>query len=156
MDLKGIAAIVTGGASGLGGATAERLARAGAKVTIFDLNADLGRSIAAKIGGHFVRVDVVDEADVEAGVEEAEGVNGKARILVNCAGIARQNKVIGGDGKAAPLADFAKIVSINLIGTFAVLSKFAARLHFLQKHRRVRPVEQNALDLARMVRLVGR
>ena len=148
MDLKGIAAIVTGGASGLGGATAERLARAGAKVTIFDLNADLGRSIAAKIGGHFVRVDVVDEADVEAGVEEAEGVNGKARILVNCAGIARQNKVIGGDGKAAPLADFAKIVSINLIGTFAVLSKFAARLQDAERIGEERAVIINTASIA--------
>lgn len=148
MDLKGIAAIVTGGASGLGGATAERLARAGAKVTIFDLDADLGRAIAAKIGGHFVRVDVVDEADVEAGVEEAERVNGKARILVNCAGIARQTKVIGGDGKAAPLADFAKIVSINLIGTFAVLSKFAARLQDAERIGEERGVIINTASIA--------
>ena len=148
MDLRGIAAIVTGGASGLGGATAERLARAGAKVTIFDLDADLGRAIAAKIGGHFVRVDVVDEADVEAGVEEAEGVNGKARILVNCAGIARQTKVIGGDGKAAPLADFAKIVSINLIGTFAVLSKFAARLQDAERIGEERGVIINTASIA--------
>jgi len=148
MDLRGIAAIVTGGASGLGGATAERLARAGAKVTIFDLNADLGRAIAAKIGGHFVRVDVVDEADVEAGVEEAERVNGKARILVNCAGIARQTKVIGGDGKAAPLADFAKIVSINLIGTFAVLSKFAARLQDAERIGEERGVIINTASIA--------
>lgn len=148
MDLWGIAAIVTGGASGLGGATAERLARAGAKVTIFDLNADLGRAIAAKIGGHFVRVDVVDEADVEAGVEEAERVNGKARILVNCAGIARQTKVIGGDGKAAPLADFAKIVSINLIGTFAVLSKFAARLQDAESIGEERGVIINTASIA--------
>jgi NAD(P)-dependent dehydrogenase (short-subunit alcohol dehydrogenase family) len=129
MDIQGFAAIVTGGASGLGGATAERLAKAGAKVTIFDLNADLGAAKAREIGGHFVAVNVTDEAAVEAAIEEAEGLNGKARILVNCAGIGPPAKVIGRDGKAIPLADFSRIVTINLIGSFNVLSKFAARLH---------------------------
>lgn len=129
MEIKGATAIVTGGASGLGGATAERLAKAGAKVTIFDLNAELGKKKAAEIGGHFVAVNVTDEAAVEAGLEESEGVHGKARILVNCAGIGPPGKVIGRDGKALPLAEFGKIVGINLFGTFNVLSKFAARLH---------------------------
>jgi len=129
MEIKGATAIVTGGASGLGGATAERLAKAGARVTIFDLNAELGKKKAAEIGGHFVAVNVTDEAAVEAGLEESEGVNGKARILVNCAGIGPPGKVIGRDGKALPLAEFSKIVAINLFGTFNVLSKFAARLH---------------------------
>jgi NAD(P)-dependent dehydrogenase (short-subunit alcohol dehydrogenase family) len=128
MDTKGIAAIVTGGASGLGAATAARLARAGAKVTIFDLNADLGVTTAREIGGHFVKVNVTDEAAVEAGLAEAEGLHGKARILVNCAGIGPPAKVIGRDGSALPLGEFTKIVSINLNGTFNVLSKFAARL----------------------------
>ncbi|WP_428310551.1 SDR family NAD(P)-dependent oxidoreductase [Hydrocarboniphaga sp.] len=129
MEIKGVAAIVTGGASGLGGATAERLAKAGAKVTIFDLNADLGRAKAAKIGGHFVAVNVTDEAAVAAAVAEAEGVHGKARILVNCAGIGPPGKVINRDGTAMPLADFSKIITINLLGTYNVLSKFAASLH---------------------------
>ena len=129
MEIKGATAIVTGGASGLGGATAERLAQAGAKVTIFDLNAELGKKKAAEIGGHFVAVNVTDEAAVEAGLAESEGVNGKARILVNCAGIGPPGKVIDREGKALPLAEFSKIVSINLLGTFNVLSKFAARLH---------------------------
>lgn len=129
MEIKGATAIVTGGASGLGGATAERLAKAGAKVTIFDLNADLGKKKAAEIGGHFVAVNVTDEAAVEAGLEESEGVHGKARILVNCAGIGPPGKVIDRAGKALPLAEFSKIVAINLFGTFNVLSKFAARLH---------------------------
>ncbi|WP_341917751.1 SDR family NAD(P)-dependent oxidoreductase [Hydrocarboniphaga effusa] len=129
MEIKGATAIVTGGASGLGGATAERLAKAGARVTIFDLNAELGKKKAAEIGGHFVAVNVTDEAAVEAGLDESEGVNGKARILVNCAGIGPPGKVIGRDGKALPLAEFSKIVAINLFGTFNVLSKFAARLH---------------------------
>lgn len=129
MDIESIGAIVTGGASGLGGATAARLARAGAKVAIFDLNADLGESHAAAIGGTFFKVDVTDEPAVEAAIEAAEGLNGKARILVNCAGIGPPAKVIGRDGKAVPLADFSKIISINLIGSFNILSKFAARIY---------------------------
>ena len=129
MEIKGVAAIVTGGASGLGGATAARLAKAGAKVAIFDLNADLGARHAAEIGATFFPVNVTDEAAVENAILEAEVVNGKARICVNCAGIGPPAKVIGRDGKALPLADFAKIIQINLIGSFNVLSKFAARIH---------------------------
>ena len=129
MDINGLAAIVTGGASGLGGATAARLAQRGAKVTLFDLNADLGTAHAAAIGGRFARVDVTDEAAVADAIAEAEAVNGKARILVNCAGIGPPAKVIGRDGNAIPLGDFTKIVGINLFGTFNVLSKFGAALH---------------------------
>lgn len=129
MNIAGHAAIVTGGASGLGGATAERLARAGAKVTIFDRNPDLSAQTAARIGGRFAVVDVTDEAAVTDALAEAEGVNGKARILVNCAGIGPPAKVIGRDGKAIPLADFVQIITVNLIGSFNVLSKFAERLH---------------------------
>ena len=129
MDINGVAAIVTGGASGLGGGTAKRLAAAGAKVTIFDLNADLGTALAREIGGHFVRLDVTDEDAVAGAIAEAEGVNGKARILVNCAGIGPPAKVVDRDGNALPLASFSKIVTINLLGTFNVLSKFAAALH---------------------------
>lgn len=129
MDINGAAAIVTGGASGLGAGTAERLARAGAKVTIFDLNAELGMVKAKEIGGYFVSVDVTDEQAVRSAIAQAEELNGKARILVNCAGIGPPAKVIGRDGSAIPLGDFSKIVTINLIGTFNVLSKFAERLH---------------------------
>ena len=129
MDINGVAAIVTGGASGLGAGTARRLAAKGVKVTIFDLNAELGQATAREIGGHFAAVNVTDEAAVEAALEEAEGLHGKARILVNCAGIGPPAKVIDREGKAIALADFSRIVSINLIGSFNVLSKFAARLH---------------------------
>jgi NAD(P)-dependent dehydrogenase (short-subunit alcohol dehydrogenase family) len=128
MDINGLAAIVTGGASGLGGATAERLAKAGSKVTIFDLNADLALQKARDIGGHAIAVNVTDDIAVQAAVEEAEALHGKARILVNCAGIGPPAKVIGRDGSPIPLDDFAKIIQINLIGTFNVLSKFAARI----------------------------
>ncbi|MAL24816.1 MAG: 3-hydroxyacyl-CoA dehydrogenase [Croceicoccus sp.] len=129
MKVEGLAAIVTGGASGLGGATAAHLAGLGAKVTIFDLNTDVGEAYAAKIGGRFAHVDVTDEAGVSKAIEDAEAVNGKARILVNCAGIAPPKKVIDRDGAPIPLADFTKLVNINLIGSFNVLSKFAARIH---------------------------
>jgi NAD(P)-dependent dehydrogenase (short-subunit alcohol dehydrogenase family) len=129
MKIDGIAAIVTGGASGLGAATAERLAALGAKVSLFDLNAELGTAFADQIGGRFATVNVTDEAAVAAAILEAEEVNGKARILVNCAGIGPPAKVIGRDGNAVPLGDFARIMNINLLGTFNVLSKFAARIH---------------------------
>ncbi|WP_084581623.1 SDR family NAD(P)-dependent oxidoreductase [Sphingomonas azotifigens] len=129
MDINGVPAIVTGGASGLGGGTARRLAASGAKVAIFDLNADLGTALAAELGGHFVHVDVTDAQAVANAIAEAEAVNGKARILVNCAGIGPPAKVIDRDGNALPLASFSKIVTVNLVGSFNVLSKFAAALH---------------------------
>ncbi|WP_225204941.1 SDR family NAD(P)-dependent oxidoreductase [Novosphingobium huizhouense] len=128
MQINGLAAVVTGGASGLGAATAARLASLGAKVALFDLNAEAGEAHAKEIGGKFYSVNVTDEASVAAGLEAAEAAHGKARILVNCAGIAPPAKVINRDGSAIALADFARIVNINLIGTFNVLSKFAARI----------------------------
>ena len=129
MQLNGQAAIVTGGASGLGGATAAFLAQAGAKVTIFDMNAELGEEKATAIGGKFLRVDVTDESAVEAAIAGAEGLHGKARILVNCAGIGPPAKVVDRDGAALPLASFTNVVNVNLLGSFNVLSKFAAALH---------------------------
>jgi NAD(P)-dependent dehydrogenase (short-subunit alcohol dehydrogenase family) len=129
MKIDDVAAIVTGGASGLGGATAERLALAGAKVTIFDLNAELGQAMAHKIGGHFIAVSVTDEAAVAAAIDEAEALHGRARILVNCAGMAPSGKVIGRDGKPIALSNFSNVVTTNLIGSFNVLSRFAARIY---------------------------
>lgn len=129
MDINGLPAIVTGGASGLGGGTARRLAARGAKVTIFDLNADLGTALATEIGGQFVLVDVTEEDAVANAIAEAEAINGKARILVNCAGIGPPAKVIDRGGNALPLAAFSKVETVNLVGSFNVLSKFAAALH---------------------------
>jgi NAD(P)-dependent dehydrogenase (short-subunit alcohol dehydrogenase family) len=127
MDLKGIAAIVTGGASGLGNETARMLAANGARVTIFDLNAELGTAEAVEIGGHFVAVNVSDDASVTAGVAEAEAKHGVARILVNCAGVATPGRIVGKDGNPLSLDTYRKVIEINLIGTFNVMSKFAAR-----------------------------
>ncbi|MES2262682.1 MAG: SDR family NAD(P)-dependent oxidoreductase [Pseudomonadota bacterium] len=129
MQINGVVAIVTGGASGLGGAVASRLSGAGAKVVIFDQNAELGAAHAAAIGGHFIRVDVTDERAVEDALAKAEALCGTARILVNCAGVGAPAKVINRDGGVLPLKDFGHIININLLGSFNVLSKFAGRLH---------------------------
>ena len=127
MDLKGLATIVTGGASGLGNETAKMLAANGAKVAIFDLNAEIGAAAADKIGGHFVAVDVSDNASVTAGVAEAEARHGVARILVNCAGVATPGRIVGKDGNPLALDVYRRVIEINLIGTFNMMSKFAAR-----------------------------
>ena len=129
MLVRGLAAIVTGGSSGLGGATASLLAQQGAKVSIFDLNEELGRAHAESIGGHFVRVDVADEQAVDEAIADAERAHGKARILVNCAGIGPPGNVVDREGRALPIGAFKNVVTVNLIGSFNVLSKFAARLH---------------------------
>jgi NAD(P)-dependent dehydrogenase (short-subunit alcohol dehydrogenase family) len=148
MDIDGVAAIVTGGASGLGSGTARRLAAQGAKVAIFDLNEDMGRQLADEIGGHFVRVDVTDDTSVADAIAAATAANGTARILVNCAGIAPPAKVIDRDGNPASLAAFAKIVTINLIGTFNVASKFAAALHKAEPIGEERGVIVNTASVA--------
>lgn len=128
MNIDNVAAIVTGGASGLGAATAEALARAGAKVTIFDLNEQQGSQKADEIGGRFACVDVTDEDSVAAALLEAEQAHGVARILVNCAGMGIPGRTVDRDGKPYPLARFKKVVEINLVGSFNMISQFAARL----------------------------
>ena len=128
MNLNGAAAIVTGGASGLGAATAEQLTQAGAKVSIFDLNAEVGTETAKRLGGSFHKVNVTDDLSVTDGVAAAEAEHGVARILINCAGVAPAIRVVARDGTAHSLDAFRKAVEINLIGSFNVISKFAARL----------------------------
>ncbi|CAN7202218.1 SDR family NAD(P)-dependent oxidoreductase [Phenylobacterium sp. LjRoot225] len=128
MELKGIAAIVTGGASGLGGATAKMLADAGAKVTIFDLNEEVGQAHAKDIGASFQKVNVSDEASVAAALDAAQAANGVARVLVNCAGIAPAVKTVGRENVPHSAEIFAKTVTVNLIGTFTMIAQFAARL----------------------------
>ncbi|MFD1789606.1 SDR family NAD(P)-dependent oxidoreductase [Sphingomonas floccifaciens] len=127
MQVRDVAAIVTGGASGLGEATAKMLAAAGARVAILDRNADVGEATAARIGGVFVQADVTDEASVAAAIAAAEARHGVARILVNCAGVAPVGRTVSKDGAPLALAAFRAAVEINLIGSFNVLSQFAAR-----------------------------
>ena len=128
MELKGIGAVVTGGASGLGGATAKMLAQAGAKVTIFDLNEEVGQAHAKEIGASFQKVNVSDEAAVGAALDAAQAANGVARVLVNCAGIAPAVKTVGRENVPHSAEIFAKTVTVNLIGTFTMIAQFAARL----------------------------
>lgn len=128
MEIQGIAAIVTGGASGLGGATAAMLARAGAAVTILDVNEAAGTSHAEEIGALFQRIDVTDDLSIEQGLANAREAHGPARILVNCAGVASAIRTVSREGLPHSVGAFRKTVEINLVGSFAVLSQFAARL----------------------------
>ncbi|MGI3168291.1 SDR family NAD(P)-dependent oxidoreductase [Pseudooceanicola sp. C21-150M6] len=155
MNIDGQAAIVTGGASGLGGATVDLLAAAGARVTIFDLNEAEGTAKAQSVGGRFCKVNVTSESEVAAAIAEAEGLHGKARILVNCAGIGPPKKVIDRDGTANPLTDFTSIVNVNLFGTFNVLSKFAAALHSADPIGEERGVIVNTASVAAFEGQIG-
>lgn len=119
MKLAQTCAIVTGGASGLGEATARHFAQNGASVTILDRDAERGRAIAAEIGGHFVQTDVTDEASVTAAIAYAVEKMGRISACVNCAGIAYGIKTIGRDG-AHPLDAYQRTIDINLVGTFNV------------------------------------
>ncbi len=125
MDIKGHAAIVTGGGSGLGAATAMALAREGAKVAVLDVNSDGAREVAGKIGGIAVKCDVADADGAAAAVAEARKAHGAARILINCAGVGTAKRIIGRDGPM-PLAEFERVIRINLIGTFNMMRLFAA------------------------------
>jgi NAD(P)-dependent dehydrogenase (short-subunit alcohol dehydrogenase family) len=131
MQLTGISAIVTGGASGLGAATARALAAKGAKVAVCDLNTKLAESVAAEIKGTAVTCDVADSASAEAAVAAAEKAHGPARVLVNCAGIGVAKRVIGRDGPMA-LADFDRVIRINLIGSFNMLRLATAPMSKLE------------------------
>lgn len=127
MQLEGIAAIVTGGASGLGAGTAELFARNGAKVTIFDLNEEKGAALAERIGGVFCKVNTVSEEDVTAGLDAAERAHGVARILVACAGGSAGRSKTVAKGQPYPMDLFKKTIDMNIIGTFNCVTKFAAR-----------------------------
>ncbi|MBW6522210.1 SDR family NAD(P)-dependent oxidoreductase [Sphingomonas sp. RHCKR47] len=126
-----ISAVITGGASGLGEATARALAAKGVKVALFDLNEAKGEAVAAELGGVFCKVNVTDEASVDAGFEKARAAIGQERILVNCAGTGNAIKTASrskedGSIKHFPLDAFNMIIQINLVGTFRCIAKAAA------------------------------
>jgi len=133
MQIQGQAAIVTGGASGLGEATARELARLGAKVAVLDRNGELAEKVAADISNEFgngaavaCACDITDPASVTAALDKAAAAHGPARILMNVAGIGSAKRIVQRDGSAAPLEDFTRVVTINLIGSYNVSRLFAA------------------------------
>ncbi len=127
MRLEGAGALVAGGASGLGEATARELAARGARVAIADLNEERGRALAEELGGVFAAADVTDEGAVQAAVDTAVGTFGGIRLAVSCAGIGWAERTVGKDGAAA-LGPFETVVRVNLIGTFNVLRLSAAAM----------------------------
>ena len=127
MQIQGQSALVTGGASGLGEATARELARLGAKVAVLDRNVEHGRRVAGEIGGIALGCDITDTGSVEIALAEAEAAHGPARILMNVAGIGSAKRIVGKDGSAAPLEDFVRVINVNLVGTYNISRLFAAR-----------------------------
>ncbi len=137
-----VSAIVTGGASGLGEATARALAAKGAKVALFDLQQDKGEAVAAEIGGIFCQVDVTSDESVDAGLAKARAAHGQERILVNCAGIGTIGKTTRRDRETGaithfPIDAFAKTLAVNTVGSFRCIAKCAAGMMTLD------PLEDN-------------
>jgi NAD(P)-dependent dehydrogenase (short-subunit alcohol dehydrogenase family) len=137
MKLQGCAAVVTGGASGLGAATARALAKEGVKVALFDMNAEKGEAVAREIGGVFCNVNVTSDQSVDEGFTKARAAHGQERILINCAGVGNAIKTASrdkqtGEIKHFPLDSFEKIIQINLIGTFRCIAKSAAGMMTLE------------------------
>lgn len=125
-----VAAVVTGGASGLGEASARALAQVGARVAIFDMNEAVGEAVAREIGGIFCKVDVTSDEQVDAAFDKARAAHGQERVLINCAGIANGVKTASrskGDGRTArfPMKDFERVIQINLLGTFRCIAASA-------------------------------
>jgi NAD(P)-dependent dehydrogenase (short-subunit alcohol dehydrogenase family) len=131
MNVKGHAAIVTGGGSGLGAGTAKALAAAGAKVALLDVNMDGAERVAKEIGGIAIKCDVSSAADAEKAIAAAREKNGVARVLINCAGIAPAARIVGKDGPLA-LDAFARVINVNLIGTFNMMRLAAADMGRLE------------------------
>ncbi|WP_372397702.1 SDR family NAD(P)-dependent oxidoreductase [Azospirillum sp. HJ39] len=131
MNIQGLSAIVTGGASGMGAATARHLAGLGARVTVLDVNEDAVLKTAHEIGGLGLVCDVTDGASAERAFDQARSVHGPARIAVNCAGIAPAQRIVGRDGPM-PLESFRAVIEVNLIGSFNILRLAAADMAKLE------------------------
>ena len=127
MKIEGQAALVTGGASGLGEATARELARLGARVAVLDRNEEQAEKVARDIGGIACACDITHTESVSAAIERAAAAHGPARILMNIAGIGSAKRIVGKDGNAAPLEDFVRVITVNLIGSYNMSRLFAAQ-----------------------------
>jgi NAD(P)-dependent dehydrogenase (short-subunit alcohol dehydrogenase family) len=125
MDPRGHAAIVTGAGSGLGAETATQLAKAGAKVAVLDVNTEGAQAVAKAIGGVAIACDVADSDAAAAAIAKAREAHGPARILINCAGVGPAKRIVGREGPM-PLADFERVIRVNLVGTFNMLRLFGA------------------------------
>jgi NAD(P)-dependent dehydrogenase (short-subunit alcohol dehydrogenase family) len=147
MQISGQGALITGGASGLGLATARRLVAAGAHVTIIDLASSKGAEVADELGGLFVAADVTDADEVQAAVAAAQSA-ASLRVVVNCAGIAPPAKVLDREGNPAVLADFERVIRINLVGTFNVISQASAVIAKNELHDEERGVIVNTASVA--------
>ena len=147
MQISGQGALITGGASGLGLATARRLVAAGAHVTIIDLASSKGAEIADELGGLFVAADVTNADEVQAAVAAAQAA-APLRVVVNCAGIAPPAKVLDREGNPAVLADFERVIRINLVGTFNVISQASAVIAKNELHDEERGVIVNTASVA--------
>jgi NAD(P)-dependent dehydrogenase (short-subunit alcohol dehydrogenase family) len=132
MNMQGQSAIVTGGGSGLGEAVARALAAQGSKVAVLDVNDDGAQRVAADIGGLGLRCDITDSDSVTAALDAASAAHGVPRIVMNIAGIGAARRIVGKDGQAAPLADFERVIRVNLIGTYNVARLSAARIVALE------------------------
>jgi len=153
MDISGIAAVVTGGGSGLGAATAHALAAKGAKVTVLDVNGDAANKVAEEIGGLGLVCDVTKESAADV-LDQAAEAHGAARILINCAGIGPAGKTVGKNGPLS-LAEYSKVIQVNLIGSFNMLRLAAARMMPLDLHGEERGIIINTASVAAFEGQIG-
>jgi NAD(P)-dependent dehydrogenase (short-subunit alcohol dehydrogenase family) len=153
MDISGIAAVVTGGGSGLGAATARRLSEKGAKVTVLDVDSEAARAVAAEIGGIALACDVTKE-EAAGALDDAAATHGHARVLVNCAGIGPTGRTLGRDGPLS-LDVYARVIQVNLIGSFNMLRLAAARMAGLDLLGEERGVIVNTASVAAFEGQIG-
>jgi NAD(P)-dependent dehydrogenase (short-subunit alcohol dehydrogenase family) len=147
MELKDVAVLITGGGSGLGEATARAMAAKGARIGVIDQNKDNAEKVAAEVKGVALHADVTSEEQIKAAIAKAEAAHGVARVLMNCAGIGGSQRIVGRDG-VYPLEKFARIINVNLIGTFNCLRLFAERLVTIEPVGEERGVIINTASVA--------
>lgn len=154
MEIKNSAAVITGGASGMGAATAKTLAAAGAKVALLDINKEAAQKVADQVGGIAIECDVTDAASVQHALAEATAKHGAARICVNCAGIVHSRRMINKEGPM-PLEEYQRVLNINVVGTYNVMRLAAAAMIPLDIHGEERGVIINTASVAAFEGQIG-